>query len=77
MAVIGHEPIRGLDRAMQSRKPADERERDEDRDGGRDPKGRVAAAVPPALDVADVERPDQLAPAGIALMSAAGIAGAA
>ena len=66
VTVIRDEPIRGLDRTMQSRKAADEGERDEDRDDARDPKARVAPAVPPALNVADVECPDQLAPAGIA-----------
>jgi hypothetical protein len=50
---------------MQSRKPANERQGDEDRDDARDPKGRVATVVPAAVAVADVERSDQLAPARI------------
>ena len=66
MTVICDEPIRGLDRTMQSRKPADERQRDEDRDHARDPKGRVATPIPAAAAVADVEGADQVAPAWVA-----------
>lgn len=64
--VVGHKAIGGLDRAVQAWKPPDERQRDKDRDGARDSQRGVAAAVPPALAVADVERPNQLAAPRIA-----------
>ena len=66
MTVVRDEPIRRLDRVMQSRKPANERQGDEDRYNAGDPKGRVATVVPAAVVVADMERSDQLAPARIA-----------
>jgi hypothetical protein len=66
LAMIGHEPIRNLDRAAHPGKAADERQRDEDRHDPRDHEGRVATAVPLVPAAADMECAQQLVSARIA-----------
>jgi hypothetical protein len=51
----GHQPVRGLNRTAQTPKPPGQGQRDENGDDARDRKRRVAAEVPAAPSVTDVE----------------------
>jgi hypothetical protein len=63
--VVGYQPVSSLNRTAHTRKPPDQGQRDENGDDARDRERRVPAVVPSLPAVADVERPDQVAAAGI------------